>query len=68
MRVVADQVYKSSNNLNPNFTKEIFHSSPNVAHRKGNLYAHSRSTGKFGNKIIRSLEIHGWNSLLEGIN
>lgn len=38
LRVVADEVYKSSNNLNPNFTKEMFYRSPYLNHRKDNLY------------------------------
>ena len=44
------EFFKTLNNLNPVFMKEIFHYSPNVTHKKHNLYIHTQNTRKFGNK------------------
>ena len=35
------KIFKTLNNLNPVFMKHIFHYSPNVTHRKHNLYIHT---------------------------
>ena len=35
------KIFKTLNNLNPVFMKDIFHYSPNVTHRKHNLYIHT---------------------------
>ena len=38
LRDIAKEVFKSFNDLNSNFMKEIFHCSPNQTHRKDSLY------------------------------
>ena len=43
------EIFKTLNNLNPVFMKDIFHYSPNVTHKKHNLYIHTQNTTKFGN-------------------
>ena len=58
LRAIAYEVFKTLNDLDSNFWKEIFHGFPNLTHRKYNFYVHSRSTIKFGNKSLRSLEAH----------
>ena len=36
------RIFKTSNDLNPVFMKEIVYHSPNLVHRKDNLFVHSR--------------------------
>ena len=47
---MAYEFFKILNNLNPVFMKGIFHYSPNVTHKKHNLYIHTQNKRKFGNK------------------
>ena len=62
LRAITYQVFRTLNDLNPNFMKEIFYRSPKQAHRKGNLYVHSQNAIKFENKSLRSLGTHIWSS------
>lgn len=42
----VDEAFMTLNNfydLNPNFVKETFYYSPNLTHRKYNLYVHSQN-------------------------
>ena len=61
LRAITYKVFRTLNDLNPNFMKEIFYCSPKQAHRKGNLYVHSQNAVKVRNKSLRSL-CHTWNS------
>ena len=54
----ACEIFNTSSDLNPFFTKKLFHRSPNLTHRNGNLQIHSRNAIKFGNKSLRSLGTH----------
>ena len=47
--------FKALSDINLNFMKEIVYSSPNLTHRKDNLYIHSRNTIRFSNESLRSL-------------
>ena len=49
--------------------KNIFHYSPNVTHKKHNLYIYTQNTKKFGNKSLRAFGVHIciWNTLPEYI-
>ena len=47
--------------------KEIFHHSPNLTHRKHNIYVHPQHTTRFGTKSLRTLGPHLWNLLPENI-
>ena len=49
IRTMVYEIFKTLNNLNPVFMKDIFHYSPNVTHKKHNLYIHTENTTKFGN-------------------
>ena len=51
---IVSEIFKTLNNLNPVFMKDIFHYSPNVTHKKHNLYIHTQNTTKFGNKSLRA--------------
>ena len=48
------EIFKTLNNLNPVYTKDIFHYSPNVTRKKRNPYIHTQNTTKFENKSIRA--------------
>ena len=59
------EIFKTINNLNPVFMKDIFHYSPNVTRKKHNLYIHTQNTTKFGNKSLRAFGANIWNTLPE---
>ena len=64
----ALEIFKVLNNLNPNFMKNIFNSSPYNTHRKHNIFVHSRSSSNYGDRSLRDLGQHRWNSSPESIN
>ena len=43
--------------------KEIFHKTTNLTHRPYNIKVNQNNTTKYGNKSLRSLGLHIWNSL-----
>ena len=54
------EIFKTIKNLGSVFMKDIFHYSPNVTHKKHNLYIHTQNTTKFGNKSLGLLmQTHG---------
>ena len=55
------EIFKTLNNLNLVFMKDIFHYSPNVTCKKQNLYIHTQNTTKFGNKSLRAFGANIWN-------
>ena len=42
LRTMVYEIFKTLNNLNPVFMKDIFHYSSNVTHKKHNLYIHTQ--------------------------
>ena len=67
LRTMVYEIFKTLNNLNPVFMKDIFHYSPNVTRKKHNLYIHTQNTTKFGNKSLRAFGANIWNTLPEYI-
>ena len=67
LRNIITEIFKTLNNQNANFMKEIFHHSPNLTHRKHNIYVHPQHTTRFGTKSLRALGAHLWNLLPENI-
>ena len=67
LRTMVYEIFKTLNNLNPVFMKDIFNYSPNVTYKKHNLYIHTQNTTKFGNKSLRSFGVNIWNTLPEYI-
>ena len=67
LRTLALEVFKTVNNLNPDFMKDIFYLSPYQTHKKYDIFVHSRNTASFGDKSLRALGPHVWNSLPENI-
>ena len=57
------EIFKTLNNLNPVFMKDIFHYSPNVTRKKHNLYIHTQNITKFGNRSSRAFGANIWNTL-----
>ena len=67
LRTLALEIFKTLNNLNPDFMKDIFYYSPYNTHRKYDIFVYSRNTSSFGDKSLRALGPHMWNSLPESI-
>ena len=66
LKTLALEVFKTVNNLNPDFMKDIFYLSSYQTHKKY-IFVHSRNTASFGDKSLRALGPHVWNSLPENI-
>ena len=67
LRTLALEIFKTVKNLNPDFMKDIFYYSPYNTHRKYDIFVYSRKTSNFGDKSLRALRPHIWNSLPESI-
>ena len=63
LRNMALEIYKSLNNLNPSFMKDLFIKRNNVNRRKNDLFIPIRNSVTFGNNSLRCLGPHIWNSL-----
>ena len=70
LRTLALEIFKTLNNLNPEYMKEIFYKTTNLTHRpfnikvnQNNTTKYGNNTTKYGNKSLRSLGSHIWNSL-----
>ena len=44
IRTIALEIFKTLNDLNPNFMKDIFNFSPHFTHKKHNFFVHPRNT------------------------
>ena len=65
--MIVYEIFKTLNNLNPVFMKDVFHYSPNLTHKKHNLYIHTQDTTRFGNKSLKAFFANIWNTLPEHI-
>ena len=63
LRTLAMEVFKTLNNMNPEYMKEIFHKTTFTTHRPLNLQVNENHTTKYGNISLRYLGPHIWNSL-----
>ena len=66
-RALALETFKTLNDLNPAFMKNLFAKQELSKRRKNNLEIPNRNTAKYGDKSIRSLGPHIWNGLPEEI-
>ena len=64
---LALETFKTLNDLNPAFMKNLFAKREVSKRRKNNLEIPNRNTVRFGDKSIRSLGPHIWNGLPEEI-
>ena len=67
LRCLTIELFKTLNNLNPNYMKEIFPKSKNLTHRPLDIKIYQSNTTKFGINSLRILRPHIWNSLPKDI-
>ena len=67
LRTMALEIFKSLNDLNPSFMKNLFNKRNNVNRRKHDLMIHIRNSVTFGSYSLRYLGPHIWNTLPENI-
>ena len=63
LRTLALEIFKTLNNLNPDYMKEIFCKNKNLTHRPFDIKVNQNNTTKYGCKSLKSLGPHIWNSL-----
>ena len=49
LRTLAAEIFKTLNDINLNYMKEIFYLSPHETDKKYDLFAYRRNTKKYGN-------------------
>ena len=67
LRTLAIEIFKTLNNINPSFMKDIFYQSPYASHKEHNLFVQRHNTVRFGQKSLKTLGPQIWNSLPENI-
>ena len=67
MRTLAIEIFKTINNLNPNFMKDIFKSKINPRVRPFDITVSSHNTATFGDKSLLTLGPKIWNALPEKV-
>ena len=67
MRILVTEIFKTVNNVNPSFMKDIFTSKVNPKVRPNNLIVKRHNTTKYGTKSLTTLSPHIWNTLPENI-
>ena len=63
LRNLALDIFKTLNNLNPKYMKEMFYKTTNLAYGPFNIKVNQNNTTKYGNRSLKSLGPHIWNSL-----
>ena len=63
LRTHALEIFKTLNNLNTDYMKEIFFKTTNLTHRPVDIKVNQNSSTKHGQKSLKSLGPHIWNSL-----
>ena len=63
LRCLALKIFKTVNNLNPYYMKEILSKTTNLAHRPLDINFNKNNTIKYGSNSLRSLGPCIWNSL-----
>ena len=67
LRGLGLAVFKTLNNLNHAFMEEIFHRTKWLTHRPNNIQVNIHKTAIYGDKSLKTLGPHNWNSLPEHI-
>ena len=67
LRTLAPEIFKTLNNLNPNFMRNISNFTPHSNQRKYDIFAQSRNISNYGDRSVRALAPHTWNPLPENI-
>ena len=63
LRTLILEVFRTLNNMNPEYMKEIFHKTAFTTYRPLNLEVIENQTTKYGNKSLTCLGTHIWNFL-----
>ena len=63
LRTLALEIFKTFNNLNPDYMKEIFFKITNLTHRSFDIKVNQNSSTKHGQKSLKNLGPHICNSL-----
>ena len=63
LRCLALEIFKTVNNLNPYYMKQISFKTTNLTHRPLDIHFNQNSTTKYGNNSVRTVGPHIWNSL-----
>ena len=67
LRTLALEIFRTINDLNPNYMKEIFKRSENSTHHRNNIAVNPHNTAKYGDKSLMTLGPQIWNSLPENL-
>ena len=63
LRCLALEIFKTVNNLNPYYMKEIFSKTTNLTHRSLDINFNQNNITKYGSNSLRGSGPHIWNSL-----
>ena len=64
---VGLEVFKTLNNLNPAFMEEVLHRTKWLTHRPNKIQVNVHKKAKYGDKSLRTLGPHIWDSFPEHI-
>ena len=67
LRVVATEIFKTVNNLNPNYIKNIFTPKLHPKVRSSDILAKHHNTITYGIKSLKTLGPKIWNELSDGV-
>ena len=67
LRCLVLEIFKTVNNLNPYYMKEIFFKTTNLAHRLLDINFNQDNTTKYRNNNLQNLGPHIWDSLPSAI-
>ena len=62
LRTLALEIFKTVNNLNPDFMKDIFYYSPYNTHRKYDIFVYCKNASSFGDFLESS---GSWTTYME---
>ena len=57
LRTLATEIFKTLNDKNPNYMKEIFYLSPHETNKKYDVFVHNRNTTKYGHHSLKVLDL-----------
>ena len=63
LRCLALEIFKTVDNLDPYYMKEIFSETTNLTHRPLDINFKQNNTIKYGSNSLRSLGLHVWSFL-----
>ena len=67
LRTLATEIFKTINNINPSYMKNIFTPKTNTKIRPNDIIVRIHSTATYGNKILTALRPKVWNKVCTNI-